>query len=67
MKSHYEDMTEKALRFDRRQRPPDFNRKGHEEQYLFNLGVQDNISAASRQLDRLEISERDKSVVEKAK
>jgi len=31
------------------------------------LGIQDNISAASRQLDRLKASERDRSEVEKAK
>ena len=56
-KSHYEDMMEHMLRFARRQRPPDFNREGHEEQYFFNLGIQDNISVASRQSDRLETSD----------
>ena len=38
-KSHYKDMTERVMRFASRQRPSDFNRKGHEEQYFFNLGI----------------------------
>ena len=60
-------MTEEALKRARKERPLDFNKKGHEEQFRFNQQVQDNIAAASRQLGKLDTTDRDKAVLEKAK
>ena len=66
-KDHHEDATEHALKHARKDRPLDFNKKGHEEQFDFNLQVQDNLMAASRHLDKLDASERDKQIKKKAK
>ena len=66
-KDHHEDAMEHALKRARKDRPLDFNRKGHEEQYSFNLQVQDNLTAAARQLEKLEASDRDKLIIKKAK
>ena len=55
-KAHQEDATERALKCTRRERPLEFNRKGHEEQFRFNLQLQDNIDAASRQLEKLKVA-----------
>ena len=56
-----------ALKHARKDHPLDFNKKGHEEQFYFNLQVQDNLAAAARQLDKLETTDRDKAVLEKAR
>ena len=66
-KDHHEDATERALKRARKDRPLDFNRKGHEEQFNFNLQVQDNLTAAARQLEKLESSDQDKLIIKKAK
>ena len=67
VKSQQEDVTEEALKRARKERPLDFNKKGHEEQFRFNQQVQDNIAAASRQLGKLDTTDHDKAVLEKAK
>jgi len=66
-KAQQEDATEQALKRARKERPLEFNRKGHEEQFLFNQQVQGNIASASRQLGKLEATDRDKAVLEKAR
>ena len=66
-KDHHEDTTEHAIKRTRRGQPLEFNRVGHEEQFYFNLEVQDNNASASRQLDRLETSEKDKAIIQKVK
>ena len=53
-KEQQEDATKRAVKLVRRERNLDFNRKGHEEQFLSNQQVRDNIAAASRQLGKLE-------------
>jgi len=68
-KAQQEDATEQALKLAWRERSLDFNQKGHEEQFVFNQQVQDNIAAASKQLGKLESTtgDREKSVINKAK
>jgi len=66
-KAEQEDLTERALKRARRDRPLEYNWKGHEEQFQFNLQVQDNIKSASRHLDKLEAIDCEKAVIEKAK
>ena len=66
-KAQQEDTTERAMKRARRERPLQFNRTSHEEQFHFNLQVQDSISAASRQLGKLEATDRDKAVIDKAR
>jgi len=53
-KEQQENTTERAVKLARRERNLDFNRKGHEEQFMFNQQVWDSIAAASRQLGKLE-------------
>ena len=66
-KAQQEDTTERALKRARRERPLELNRKGHEEQFHFNLQLQDNIAAASRQLGKVEAMERGKAIIDKAR
>ena len=49
-KEQQEDAIERAVKLARREHNLDFNRKGHDEQFLFNQQVWDNIATASRQL-----------------
>ena len=67
-KEQQEDATERAVKLTRRERNLDFNRKGHEEQFLFNQQVRDNIAAASRQLGKLESTgDRKRTVIDRAR
>jgi len=66
-KDHHEDMTEHAIKRARRDQTLEFTCKGHEEKLYFNVEVQDNITAASRQLESVETSEKDKAIIQKAK
>ena len=66
-KTQQEDAMELALKRARKERPLEFNHKGHQEQFLFNETVKDNIAAATRQLGKIEPSDREKAVIEKAK
>ena len=63
----HEDAAERALKRARKDRPLVFNKKGHEEQFNFNLQVQDNLTAATRRLDKLQASDKDKQIIDKAK
>ena len=63
-----EDATEQALKRLKRDKPYEFRRKGHEEQYRFNLEVSDHMSAATSQLSKLRPStDKDKATLEKAR
>ena len=67
-KEQQEDATKRAVKLVRRERNLDFNRKGHEEQFLSNQQVRDNIAAASRQLGKLESTgDREKAVIDRAR
>jgi len=65
-KESHEESTERALKRIKRDRPLQFQKKGHEEQFKFNLDVQDHVSAAASHLGKLAPSEKDKPIVEKA-
>ena len=45
-----EDATERAVKRLRRDKPFEFRRKGHEEQYRFNSEISDHVVAAANQL-----------------
>ena len=63
-----EDATEQALKRLKRDKPYEFRRKGHEEQYRFNSEVSDHMSAAASQLSKLRPStDKDKATLEKAR
>ena len=49
-----EDATEREVKRLRRDKPYEFCRKGHEEQYRFNLGIADHVAAATTQLDKIQ-------------
>ena len=42
-----EDATERAVKRLRMDKPYEFRRKGHEEQYRFNSGIMDHVAAAT--------------------
>jgi len=65
-KESQEEATERALKRIKRDRPLQFQRKGHEEQYRFNADIQDHVASASRQLDKLAPPDKEKPIVEKA-
>ena len=65
-KDSQEEATERALTRIKRDRPIQFQRKGHEEQYRFNADIRDHVAAASRQLEKLAPPEKEKPIVEKA-
>ena len=48
-----EDATERALKRAKRDRPIEFKRKGHQEQYVFNEEVEDRLEAAAKKIKRL--------------
>ena len=70
-KDQQEEVTEHAIKLARKECLLEFNEKGHEEQFLFNRQVQDNIATASRQLGKLEQTmdgrEKSQNVIDKAK
>ena len=49
----HEDATERALKRVKRDRPLEFKRKGHEEQYVFNAEIGDRIEAAVRKIKKI--------------
>ena len=66
VKSSQLEATEKAVKKVKRERPLEFKKKGHEEQYYFNQDISDCIIAATQQLGRINpSSDRDKALVEK--
>ena len=63
-----EDTEERVLKRMRRDKPYEFCCKGHEEQYRFNLEVQDHVTAAANHLGKLQpATEKDKTTLEKVK
>ena len=65
-KESQEEATERTLKQIKRDRPLQFQWKGHEEQYRFNADVQDHVASASRQLEKLAPPEKEKPILEKA-
>ena len=65
-KESQEEATERALKRIKRDRPLQFQRKGHEEQFRFNADIQDHVATASRQLEKLAPPDKDKPIIEKA-
>ena len=47
------DATERALKRAKRDRPIEFKRKEHQEQYVFNEEVEDHLEAAAKKIKRL--------------
>ena len=43
-----EDATERALKRAKRDRPIEFKRKGHQEQYIFNEEVEDHLESTAK-------------------
>ena len=67
-KALQEDVTERALKCLRRDKPYEFRRKGHEEQYRFNSEVSDHVASVASQLSKLQLSlDKDKAIIKKAK
>ena len=63
-----EDATERASKHLKRDKPYEFCRKGHEEQYRFNSEVLDHMSAAASQLSKLcPSTDKDKATLEKVR
>ena len=48
-----EDATERAIKRAKRDRPIEFKRKGHQEQYVFNEEVDDRLEAAAKKIKKL--------------
>ena len=48
-----EDATERAIKRAKRDRPIEFKRKGHQEQYVFNKEVDDRLEAAAKKIKKL--------------
>ena len=63
-KAQQEDATERTMKRARRERPLQFNRTGHEEQ--FHLTCRCRI-VSPQQLGKLEVTDRDKAVIDKAR
>ena len=60
------EATKRALKRIKQDRPLQFQRKGHEEQFHFNLDIQDHVSTAAGHLGKLTPSEKEKPIVEQA-
>ena len=62
-----EDATERAIKRAKRERPYEFRKKGHQEQFLFNAEVADRVEAAAKKIQKLAPpDERQKKAVEEA-
>lgn len=62
-----EDATERALKRAKRDRPLEFRKKGHEEQYLFNAEISDRIESAAKKIKKITApSEKDAKVAQDA-
>ena len=48
-----EDATERAIKRAKRDRPYEFRRKGHQEQFMFNEEVADRVEAAAKKIQKL--------------
>ena len=60
-----QDATERAIKRAKRDRPYEFRKKGHQEQYLFNAEVADRVETATRKLQKLApAGEKEKKIVE---
>ena len=65
-KESHEEATEQALKCIRMDRPQQFQRKGHKEQYRFNADIQDHVAWTSRQLKKLAPQDKEKPIVQMA-
>ena len=60
-----QDTTERAIKRAKRDRPYEFRKKGHQEQYLFNAEVADGVETATSKLQKLALAgEKEKKIVE---
>ena len=60
------DVTERALKKAQRERPYEFCRKGHKEQFAFNAEVGDRIDPAARKMSKLGPTSEDKATLQQA-
>lgn len=66
IKSAQQDPTKKMVKKTKQERPLEFKKKDHEEQYYFNQDISDCIALASKQLENINpVSDRDKAMIEK--
>ena len=61
-----EEATECALKRTKRDRPTDFKKKGHREQFEFNEAVEDRLDVAAKRMRRLAPSDADKKIVQES-
>ena len=62
-----EDATERAIKRAKRERPYEFRKKGHQEQFLFNTEVADRVEAAAKKLQKLTPADvKQKKIVDEA-
>jgi len=61
-----EEATERAIKRTKRDRPTDFKKRGHQEQFEFNEAVEDQLDAATKKMKRLAPSDADKKIVQEA-
>jgi len=61
-----EEATERAIKRTKRDRPTDFKKRGHREQFEFNEAVEDRLDAATKKMKRLAPSDADKKIVQEA-
>jgi len=66
MTASQEDATKRALKRSRRDRPTEFNRRGHKEQFDFNEEVDNRLDAATKKMRWLAPSEADKKLIQEA-
>ena len=63
-----EDATERAIKRLKMEKPYEFHRKGHEEQYCFNSDVSEHVATVTNYLSKLQPStEKEKATLEKVK
>ena len=67
MAASQEDATEQALKRAKRDCPLEFRKKGHEEQYLFNVEIRDRIESAAKKIKKMSTpSDKDAKVTQDA-
>ena len=58
---------QRAIKWAKRERPYEFRKKEHQEQYLFNAEVTDRVETAAKKLQKLALTdEKEKKIVEEA-
>ena len=62
-----EDATKQAIKRAKRERPYEFRKKGHQEQFLFNAEVADRVEAAAKKIQKLApTDEKERKIVKEA-